>query len=118
MMGSETAHMLSHLWMSTLVLGVVIYLVFDYVTVRRLEGYFHQHSTPQVVPDGLGLYTVYYAIALAFHTVRLSRHDYPFIPVNETRRLATATDKFLATLFTANFALCMGLLVVISLVNS
>ncbi|GAL04129.1 hypothetical protein JCM19237_2280 [Photobacterium aphoticum] len=114
-MGAETTFVIAQLWMSTLVVGVLLYGVFDYVTARRLETHFMQHPSPHFSHDGLGLHTVYYAIALAFYSVRLNAQDYPFIPVNDTRRLATATDKFLAMLFTANFALSMALLVIISL---
>ncbi|WP_432460906.1 hypothetical protein [Agarivorans sp. QJM3NY_25] len=64
--------------------------------MRRFEEQFELRGVERIDWDGLGFRVLSYATVILFKTDRLNDDNYQFVPVSETRKLATKKDWFLA----------------------
>ncbi|MGF1688604.1 hypothetical protein L4C36_18280 [Photobacterium japonica] len=113
-MDPDEIFILNTVWAVSAVMSIVLGIVFHFYTVRRLERAFKCNGIGYLGGDRLRL--VNYAFVIFFQTERLNDHNYPFVPVSESRKLATKKDRFIAGMYNINNLIWMVLLVVISFI--
>ncbi|UPW19367.1 hypothetical protein M0C34_03560 [Agarivorans sp. TSD2052] len=79
-------------WISTM----IAWLAFSRKCMVRLEREFKAQGISRVDWDGPGFRVLSYATVILFKTERMNDSNYQFVPVSETRRLATRLDWYLA----------------------
>ncbi|WP_432454547.1 MULTISPECIES: hypothetical protein [unclassified Agarivorans] len=79
-------------WVSTM----IAWLAFSRKCMVRLEREFKTQGISRVDWDGPGFRVLSYATVILFKTERMNDSNYQFVPVRETRRLATRLDWYLA----------------------